>query len=136
MLTIWAGHFFVFFVYLDINIEFLLNLTYISIDLEMAFSPDGQNILKERWDKPAKLWNLPGQKMQNIKGHKSRIETEAISPDGKSILIGSYNGTAELWFIPKDFLSQKIHRFTLQDFYGMDVQLYEVYLREEGFKLR
>jgi hypothetical protein len=44
MLTIWAGHFFVFFVYLDINIEFLLNLTYISIDLEMAFSPDGQNV--------------------------------------------------------------------------------------------
>lgn len=61
-----------------------------------AISPDGLNIITASAD-TAHTWNLLGDRLLKISGHKKKINTAVFSPDGKQILTASNDKTAILW---------------------------------------
>ncbi len=44
-----------------------------------------------------KLWNLSGQEMTTLKGHRGYVLSVVFSPDGKTIATGSSDSTMKLW---------------------------------------
>jgi WD40 repeat protein len=63
-----------------------------------VFSPDGQRILTASEDKTARIWNLSGQQLVILRGHKDQVINAIFSPfDGRLILTGSNDKTARLW---------------------------------------
>ena len=65
---------------------------------EIAFSPDGTQILSGSSDKTVRLWDTEtGQLIHTFVGHTNDVTDIAFSPDGKQILSGSEDKTVRLW---------------------------------------
>ncbi|AOX00430.1 hypothetical protein BJP34_14050 [Moorena producens PAL-8-15-08-1] len=65
---------------------------------EIAFSPDGKQIISGSDDGTVRLWNTEtGQLIHTLEGHTDDVNGIAFSPDGKQILSGSYDDTLRLW---------------------------------------
>lgn len=62
----------------------------------VLFSLDGRQVLAAKGAK-VYIWDLEGQLIDTLVGHKSDIIDLAISPDGRYLLTGSYDQTAKLW---------------------------------------
>ncbi len=64
------------------------------------FSPNGLWILTIPSDKTAKLWDIDGNMIAELK-HNKRVRFAVFSPDGRRILTASEDGTAKLWLTPE-----------------------------------
>ncbi|WP_418904166.1 caspase family protein [Moorena producens] len=65
---------------------------------DIAFSPDGKQILSGSDDNTVRLWDTEtGQALHTFIGHTSSVTAIAFSPDGKQILSGSNDHTVRLW---------------------------------------
>jgi WD40 repeat protein len=60
-------------------------------------SPDGKTIALASDDGTIILWNLQGQELKTLKGHKDVVNSVVFSPDGKTIASASDDETIILW---------------------------------------
>ncbi|MBW4612739.1 MAG: PD40 domain-containing protein [Desmonostoc vinosum HA7617-LM4] len=74
-----------------------LKKTYESGGKSVSFSPDGKNIAIASSDNTARLWNLSGKQLAELKGHQGVVTSVSFSPDGKTIATASSDETARLW---------------------------------------
>jgi len=61
-----------------------------------SISPDGLTIFTASKD-TATLWNLLGDQLVTLKGHKGRINSVSFSSDGKFLATASSDSTAKIW---------------------------------------
>ena len=61
------------------------------------FSPDGKKVVTTSEDKTARIWNLNGDLLKELKGHNDSVEYAAFSPDGKKVVTTSKDKTARIW---------------------------------------
>ena len=71
----------------------------------VVFSPDGNKILTASTDKTAKLWDLQGKIITDLKGHTNIVNSAVFSPDGTKILTASDDKTAKLWDLSGNLLA-------------------------------
>jgi WD40 repeat protein/transcriptional regulator with XRE-family HTH domain len=65
---------------------------------DVAFSPDGKQVLTGSLDKTARLWDAAtGALIRTFAGHTRGVRAVAFSPDGKYVLTGSGDSTMRLW---------------------------------------
>ncbi len=74
----------------------------------LEFSSDGKYMLSGYQDGSAILWDIDGNKLQELHGHNGVIRSLAFCPDSKYILTGSNDRTAILW----DLHGNKLQTFT------------------------
>jgi WD40 repeat protein/energy-coupling factor transporter ATP-binding protein EcfA2 len=72
--------------------------------ISAIFSPKGNKVLTLSMDKTAKLWDLQGNLLTELK-HSDYIISAVFSPDGSRILITSRDHTARLWKISGKLLA-------------------------------
>jgi len=70
----------------------------------VSFSPDGKQILTASADRTARLWDIKGNLLVELRGHERLITSTSFSPDGKKILTASEDRTARLWDIKGNLL--------------------------------
>jgi WD40 repeat protein len=75
-----------------------------------AFSPDGTKILTTSMDGTAKLWDLSGKILADLKMHTAQISSAVFSPDGAEILTASWDNTAKLWDLNGTLLVNLEHK--------------------------
>jgi WD40 repeat protein len=63
------------------------------------FSPDGQRILTASNDATAKVWDIAGKLIADLKGHQKDATSASFSSDGQRIITASSDGTAKVWDI-------------------------------------
>ncbi|MCK5058208.1 MAG: AAA family ATPase [Candidatus Aminicenantes bacterium] len=73
------------------------------------FSPGGDKILTAGEDKIARIWDLKGKLLAELKGHTGRIMSAAYSPDGTYIVTGSWDKTARIWHSNGNLQKELIH---------------------------
>ena len=73
----------------------------------MSFSPDGKLLATAGDDGTARLWNLSGQQVAVLKGHRGSVSNVSFSPDGKLLATGA-DGTVRL--LPVENLDQLLAR--------------------------
>ncbi|MBW4605748.1 MAG: AAA-like domain-containing protein [Hassallia sp. WJT32-NPBG1] len=61
------------------------------------WSHDGKYIITASTDKTARIWNLSGKLMAELKGHKEQVNSADFSRDGKHILTTGVDKTARIW---------------------------------------
>jgi WD40 repeat protein len=65
---------------------------------DMAFSPDGKNLLTGDQRGAAQVWYVgSGAPGIELRGHSAALKTVAYSPDGRRVATGSADRTARLW---------------------------------------
>ena len=70
---------------------------------DVAFSPNGKNMLTGSVDHTAQLWDVATQKPIGTPfRHDAVVKSVAFRPDGKAVLTGSFNRTARLWKGPPE----------------------------------
>ncbi|NEQ29332.1 MAG: hypothetical protein F6K28_62500, partial [Microcoleus sp. SIO2G3] len=70
----------------------------------VVFSPDGKMIASASDDNTVKLWNVSGQELTALKGHRGSVNSVVFSPDGKMIASASDDNTVKLWNMDLDDL--------------------------------
>ena len=76
---------------------------------DLAFSPDGSQLVSGSHDGEAIVWGLPsGEVLKKLSGHSNRVIAVAYSPDGKTIATGSKDSTIILWQADTFELKRKI----------------------------
>ncbi|MBD1835730.1 AAA-like domain-containing protein [Cyanobacteria bacterium FACHB-472] len=61
------------------------------------WSHDGKYIVTASNDKTARIWNLSGKLLAELKGHQDGVFIANFSPDGKYILTASGDKTVRIW---------------------------------------
>jgi WD40 repeat protein len=61
------------------------------------FSPNGKEVVTTSEDKTARIWNLNGDLLKELKGHTDSVEYAVFSPDGKKVVTTSKDKTARIW---------------------------------------
>jgi WD40 repeat protein len=74
-----------------------------------VFSPDGRRILTASDDGTAKMWDLEGNLLVDLKKHTGRVFTAVFSADGNRILTASWDKTAKLWDVEGNLLLDLEH---------------------------
>lgn len=65
---------------------------------QLAFSPDGRQLLGVSDDLTARLWNVQtGQQVQVLAGHQAAIQQAQFSFDGQRVVTASWDHTARIW---------------------------------------
>lgn len=65
---------------------------------EVAFSPDGSQLVTASSDLTIKLWDAhSGAEFKTLEGHTGWVFTVEFSPDGRYVISGSQDGTARVW---------------------------------------
>ncbi|MHC5916366.1 MAG: ribosome assembly protein 4, partial [Nostoc sp.] len=62
-----------------------------------SFSPDGKRIVTASSDNTARVWDISGKQLAELKGHTSLVISASFSPDGKRIVTASDDNTARVW---------------------------------------
>ena len=60
-------------------------------------TPDSKLVVTGHDDGTARLWELRGRTLAELKGHQGSVTSAAFSPDGKLVVTASDDGTARLW---------------------------------------
>ncbi|MBD2411715.1 hypothetical protein FACHB389_24165 [Nostoc calcicola FACHB-389] len=89
----------------DISGKLLANIVHQGEVTSAAFSPDGKLIVTASGDNSsttsndntAKVWDLNGKLITDLKGHQEQVTSAAFSPDGKLIVTASRDNTAKVW---------------------------------------
>jgi WD40 repeat protein len=63
----------------------------------VTFSPDGKTLATSGEDGTARLWDLSGKELAQLKGHQGSVRSVSFSPDGKTLATSGSDGTARLW---------------------------------------
>jgi len=63
----------------------------------VSFSPNGKYIATASDDGTARLWDLLGNQLAELKKHQSAVYSVSFSPNGEYIATASDDGTAQLW---------------------------------------
>ncbi len=63
----------------------------------MSFSPDGKQLATAGDDGTARVWNLTGEQVAELKGHQGIVYSVSFSPDGKQLATAGDDGTARVW---------------------------------------
>jgi WD40 repeat protein len=63
----------------------------------VSFSPDGKQLATAGSDGTARVWNLNGQQVAELKGHQGSVLSVSFSPDGKQLATAGSDGTARVW---------------------------------------
>ncbi|MGB3652427.1 MAG: AAA-like domain-containing protein [Rivularia sp. (in: cyanobacteria)] len=61
------------------------------------WSHDGKFLITGSTDKTARIWNLSGKLITELKGHDGGVTTAKFSPDGRHIITASYGKNVRIW---------------------------------------
>lgn len=61
-----------------------------------AWSPDGGMFAFERWD-AIEIWSREGERLRELAGHESGVNSIVWSPDGQTIAAGGENASIAIW---------------------------------------
>lgn len=77
--------------------------------VEVAFSPDGEQIASASRDGTVRIWKVEGGAVQQVlEGHTDQVTSVAFSPDGSLLASGSNDGTVRLWRVSDGSLVRTI----------------------------
>ncbi|MEH2372676.1 MAG: ribosome assembly protein 4, partial [Nostoc sp.] len=62
-----------------------------------SFSPDSKRIVTASADNTARVWDISGKQIAELKGHTQAVYSANFSPDGKRIVTASLDNTARVW---------------------------------------
>ncbi|GAB4300702.1 MAG: hypothetical protein Fur0025_40530 [Oscillatoriaceae cyanobacterium] len=65
--------------------------------LSVSFSPDGNTLATASDDGTARLWDLSGNQIGELRGHQDWVRSVNFSPDGNTLATASDDRTARLW---------------------------------------
>jgi predicted oxidoreductase (fatty acid repression mutant protein) len=63
----------------------------------VEFSPQGDRIVTASWDNTARVWDLSGKLIAELKGHQGSVFRASFSPQGDRIVTASIDNTARVW---------------------------------------
>lgn len=63
----------------------------------IRFAPNDSSFITTGDDHSAKLWNLKGELLSELEGHRETVNMAAYSPDGRFVLTCSRDSTAIIW---------------------------------------
>ncbi|BAY22777.1 WD-40 repeat protein [Calothrix sp. NIES-2100] len=64
-----------------------------------VYSADGKLIVTASDDKTARVWDITGKLLADLKGHEERVNSASFSADGQRIVTASLDNTARVWDI-------------------------------------
>ncbi|MFN7525841.1 MAG: toll/interleukin-1 receptor domain-containing protein [Dolichospermum sp.] len=89
------------------EVVYSVNVSVSSVSFSsVSFSPDGKTIATASRDNTARLWNLQGELLHELKGHQQAVYSVSFSPDGKTIATASEDKTARLWNLQGELLHE------------------------------
>ena len=66
--------------------------------LDLAFSPDGRQLVTTSEDRSVRLWEIPsGRRVATFHGHTDFVQAVAFRPDGRELATGSLDGSVRVW---------------------------------------
>ncbi len=81
-----------------IIISTLIQLTFVTLALSVAFSPDGNRLATSSMDGSVRLWNAnTGKEIRAFMAHTDAVLSVAFSPDGNRLATSSMDGSVRLW---------------------------------------
>jgi WD40 repeat protein/serine/threonine protein kinase len=77
--------------------------------LQLAFGPDGRQLVSVSDDRTARLWAV-GFSPTVLRGHTNYVYPVSYSPDGRWIATGSWDGTIRIWDAESGEASATLHQ--------------------------
>ena len=63
----------------------------------VSFSPNGEHLLTLGEDGAARLWDLSGRQLAELRGHEGFVGSASFSPDGTQLMTTGTDGSIRLW---------------------------------------
>jgi WD40 repeat protein len=71
---------------------------YTSYVIDLAITPDTQQLISASKDKTIRIWNLEsGELVRVLSGHVQQVNSVVVSPDGQYLFSGSRDQTIKIW---------------------------------------
>ena len=70
------------------------------------FSPDGSKIVTASSDKTARIWDVNGNLITELKGHTGTVYSTNFSPDGSKIVTASDDKTSRVWDVNGNLIKE------------------------------
>lgn len=101
----------------DSKAKLVANLPHNNWVQQVHFIEGDQKILTACSDFTAKVWDLQGHLLADLKGHEGDVFSAYMSPDGSRIYTDSYDGTRKTWWMDNFFSRQiKRHKSYVNDY--------------------